>query len=1030
MGTQTPIGSHGIAQPDSSPCIQEFHNWLRSNQAIGRCGRVDAGDSDAFFVPAQALEQFFTPDRLKKILKALFEAKPPASHVSPDTIRNNYLKALAILLKIGDGRYIEWFVHYPNLRDQNLPFFDRPQNFPITTGSGPDLFRRFTESQWSFCAPIIKYDIDTRWEPDRILPILCKEKKGEGASGATYRIELHPTHNELGLYNNDSEILPGNVYALKTFHAYSEQFYEKELQSFSFLLDQVRRHRNAGLIGFYGSFRHGSRLNILLEYADGGTLEEYFKQHSPPSRGVEIIDFWESLSGILKGLHAIHFVMEDDQEQALLLGYHQDITPKNILCCMCDSKSPYRCYFKLGDLGVSHFTKRILVHDAGGTKTYGAPECYDYDDYFTKTPRKISNKVDIWSVGAIFSEAIEWSVHGYNGLERYRQQRSQEHSHIHDFRDTGCFHDGNALLSTVGSIHEGVRYDLRLSDTITDGSDGVPGILSITEEMLGWDSSERPEAAGASKRIQNMISASRTNLDRRLAARPPIHPMRASTVNTAQLSREWDKPKFVNESHPAEGIEAAGVTSSLQNSTAGPSSRTNIPSSYPTSPQRYSSIALSQDLSPGDPADADPFVGSRGGMAGRKAFDAGNIQAEPYSIHYERPSMKTGAPDVHRISHSVDGYPSAQLAERPRDGALPTNLYRSLEEAQHIATEEQPNTNHHGMTHSPPVMDPLSTPPQSSGTQQTQPSPADISSSLYVANHGAPISVRAVTTEVSERPPPDVPMREALSWRRQIKSGFIRQSLRYEEDLKHQIEARDHVFLLDNSLSNGDNWDDVVDVVDCLTYMVKDADPDGVDIYLAHGQKKERKCRPDKAVKFARQNRPPKSSGNSSTPSTIAPTLGMILHNYQEKLRTPAKKSGFGKIERLLGHSPLRPLSLYILTDGRWQPKDNIEKPILSLIKTLNERDDLTEQVGIQFIQFGHHPATHQNGQSWLDFLDSGLEEYAAKDREDLGKFRDIIDTEHSTGNFWKMLLGSINRWFDQSNEVVPAWSSSTQQTG
>lgn len=27
---------------------------------------------------------------------------------------------------------------------------------------------------------------------------------------------------------------------------------------------------------------------------------------------------------------------------------------------------------------------------------------------------------------------------------------------------------------------------------------------------------------------------------------------------------------------------------------------------------------------------------------------------------------------------------------------------------------------------------------------------------------------------------------------------------------------------------------------------------------------------------------------------------------------------------------------------------------------------------------------------------------------------RDIVDTEPSSGNVWKMLLGSTNKWFDQ----------------
>lgn len=32
---------------------------------------------------------------------------------------------------------------------------------------------------------------------------------------------------------------------------------------------------------------------------------------------------------------------------------------------------------------------------------------------------------------------------------------------------------------------------------------------------------------------------------------------------------------------------------------------------------------------------------------------------------------------------------------------------------------------------------------------------------------------------------------------------------------------------------------------------------------------------------------------------------------------------------------------------------------------------------------------------------------------------RDIVDAEPADGNLWKMLLGSINKWFDQDEEDI-----------
>lgn len=51
-------------------------------------------------------------------------------------------------------------------------------------------------------------------------------------------------------------------------------------------------------------------MNIILEYADKGSLEDFFRNESAPSRGIDIIKFWESMFQLIKGLKAIHSVRE------------------------------------------------------------------------------------------------------------------------------------------------------------------------------------------------------------------------------------------------------------------------------------------------------------------------------------------------------------------------------------------------------------------------------------------------------------------------------------------------------------------------------------------------------------------------------------------------------------------------------------------------------------------------------------------------------------------------------------------------
>jgi serine/threonine protein kinase len=152
------------------------------------------------------------------------------------------------------------------------------------------------------------------------------------------------------------------------------------------------------MIGFYGSFKQGNRFNILLEYADIGSLDKYFKRVFPPTSGEDIIKFWESLFMLLEGLLKIHAPRDNsslDQSQPLQ-GYisndpsvmeydtdfrrwHQDVKPGNILVSS-QSKSvmcPYAYKFKLADLGISHFKAQASPNedntdrDSQGTRTYG-----------------------------------------------------------------------------------------------------------------------------------------------------------------------------------------------------------------------------------------------------------------------------------------------------------------------------------------------------------------------------------------------------------------------------------------------------------------------------------------------------------------------------------------------------------------------------------------------------------------------------------------------------------------------------------
>lgn len=66
------------------------------------------------------------------------------------------------------------------------------------------------------------------------------------------------------------------------------------------------------IIKFYGSFELRGEAHILLEFADKGTLHQFFRNEAPPSRGGDIIDFWENILKLINGLRAIHSIKEYD----------------------------------------------------------------------------------------------------------------------------------------------------------------------------------------------------------------------------------------------------------------------------------------------------------------------------------------------------------------------------------------------------------------------------------------------------------------------------------------------------------------------------------------------------------------------------------------------------------------------------------------------------------------------------------------------------------------------------------------------
>lgn len=98
---------------------------------------------------------------------------------------------------------------------------------------------------------------------------------------------------------------PANTYVLKTYNTKdADSYYTSEVDAFKKLA--TKKGVDESLIQFLGSYKQGDTYNILLEYADRGTLEDFFGKVPPPSLSEDIVMFWGRFFNVIQALVRIH----------------------------------------------------------------------------------------------------------------------------------------------------------------------------------------------------------------------------------------------------------------------------------------------------------------------------------------------------------------------------------------------------------------------------------------------------------------------------------------------------------------------------------------------------------------------------------------------------------------------------------------------------------------------------------------------------------------------------------------------------
>ena len=309
------------AQTDET--VQAFHQWRHSSDVHLSGFGGPAFETGHSFIPRSHLEEYFDrPRRLENLLDVVLDAsKRP--EVDPNLVRLHYPRCFATLLCIGEGSMVSHFYQHESLRDEKLPFRARPAEFPTTS---PDKFKDFQDAQWQFCAVNLKYGMNGHFKRDDIVPIIHREKIGEGGSAIVYKIVVDQNYHSLRPPSHATAVFPAawvyvlslltemeqdcrqqykNTFVMKTYReAEAENNYKTERNAHM----KLRWNGNPSphIIACYGGFVHGNSYNLILEYADGGTLESFMRKTKPPSTIKDVLFFWDRLSDITHGIMCIH----------------------------------------------------------------------------------------------------------------------------------------------------------------------------------------------------------------------------------------------------------------------------------------------------------------------------------------------------------------------------------------------------------------------------------------------------------------------------------------------------------------------------------------------------------------------------------------------------------------------------------------------------------------------------------------------------------------------------------------------------
>lgn len=300
----------------------------------------------------------------------------------------------------------------------------------------------FLTQQACFCPIVICKKTEVLIQsPDRqCLPYLEQKFRGDGAQGAVYQVKIAKGHffdPVLGGRNERPKEMARKDYQ-PTKHM------EKDTLKQILACDRTCPN----IVDIYGSLVIGSTnsYSIFMPLAECD-LNAYMREdhRARPHTTMEKTQIINAARGLARGLEFLHSGMRT-AEGDMMVCYHMDIKPKNILVFLENVGGSQETVWKISDFGMSSlklrshgkekekdfggwFARSQQSRDAStsaaynrrGDGTYLGPETLSKQ-------RTMREKSDIWSLGCVLSVVFTYLEEGSSGVEEYAMRRASHRS--------------------------------------------------------------------------------------------------------------------------------------------------------------------------------------------------------------------------------------------------------------------------------------------------------------------------------------------------------------------------------------------------------------------------------------------------------------------------------------------------------------------------------------------------------------------------------------------------------------------------